>query len=111
MSNNAADAAYRTHAGLDEATDAELERDPIIAVTGEDIPANEKTEGMEPEPPHDPPAEPVDVNDVPNPPQTEESVENTLPEDENLTQLSEVQIPGTEIGETVEPGVDETVAL
>ena len=109
MSNSAADEAYRTHAGLSE-TERELERDPIIAVTGEDIPVGPGPE-VEAEPPHDPPAEPVDVNDVPNPPQTEESAENTLPEDENLTQLSEVQIPGTEISETVEPGVDETVAL
>lgn len=57
MSNSAADEAYRTHAGLNE-TEPELERDPIIAVTGEDIPVGPGPE-VEPEPPHDPPAEPV----------------------------------------------------
>ena len=84
MSNSAADEAYRTHAGLSE-TERELERDPIIAVTGEDIPVGPGPE-VDAEPPHDPPAEPVGDNDAPNPPQTE-------------------------IGEPVEPGVDETVAL
>lgn len=80
MSNEASEAAYRTHAGLDgENADAELEPDPIIAVTGEDIPANEKA--------------PYGDSEV--------------VEDENLTQLGEVEAPGTQLELEPAPGTPE----